>query len=473
MSSGTWNPLEERYRPGLYNRFVTAAQARVQMGPRGIVGIPIKADWGPIGEMVEITSEGEITEYFGTGGTAPLIRRIMLAGKRFKPNKIVAYRMATATAEAAHATIDDVLQFTARYKGIRGNTFHITITENLYEVGIKDIKVFEGTTILATYTVAANGVSALAEAINGDPKGVLNAKVLKESGMLSDAANIPLTGGHSGNTLTAEDYLKALDAFEPVLVNVLVLDGVTDTDILLSTRSWIKRVRNDGKEIMFVQGGSAEDDKDPAKGNARSRAADSEAVVNVTVGTVYGSTAYTSAETACQIAGLIAGCPINKAITYKELDAVDDVTVHLTNDQVVQALRAGSLALVLDVDPETGARSVKVEQGINTLTTYGSEKSPKFSKIRVIRTLDAIDYDTGRYAAQNVIGELDNNADGRATLISGIKLYLETLASQNAISSDFLVGLDYSFKTEGDTVYLATRSLPVDSIERIFNTINV
>lgn len=472
MSMGVWDPLEERYRPGLYNRFIATAMSRVKTGPRGIVGIPIRADWGPIGEMVEIISEKQIDNTFSTGGTVYLLKRILLAGKRFKPNKIVAYRMATTTAAAATVTVEDKFTLTAKYKGARGNNFSVSIVENIIEESNVDVRIFEGATLLSTYTVAKNDIDTLVSNINADTNSVVTAR--KEGSVaLSEVANIALEGGDSGSELTASNYLDALEAFEPVLINLFVLDGVTDPDILLSVRSWVRRVRTTGKEVMFVQGGSHEDDKDPAIGNQRSYTANYEGVVNVISGTVKGVTRYNSAETACQVAGLIAGCPINKAVTYKELEDVEDVTVQLSNEQIITALRMGSFVLTKDVDAETNTVSVKVEQGINTLTVYPEGRNEKFSKIRVIRTLDAIDYDTGYWAAKNVIGELDNNPDGQATLISGIKLYLETLAGQNAISEDFLTGLDSDFITEGSVVYLATKALPIDSIEQIFNSIYV
>ena len=83
----------------------------------------------------------------------------------------------------------------------------------------------------------------------------------------------------------------------------------------------------------------------------------------------------------------------------------------------------------------------------------------------------AIDYDISQYAMKNVIGELDNDADGRATLISGISQYLEILANQHVISSDILVGLSETLTSEGDIVYMETQAFTVDKIEQIFNKI--
>ena len=474
MSNGNWNPGEYKERPGLYNRFISTALSRVKSGTRGIVGIPIKADWGPVGELVDITNENEITTTFGASGegcTTYLLSRCLLAGKKYKPSKIVAYRMATAAAAEAKATVDGSVEFTARFKGARGNNFKYAIAANILDADKKDVKFYEGSELFATYTVEPTDIDALVSAINKDGSMVTARKLGTTA--LADTATTAFSGGNSGINVTAANYLDALDTFEPVLINVLVMDGLIDSDIQESIKSWVKRVREAGKEVIYVMGGSAEEDKTPETGNARSVAANHKAIVNVITGVKNAARSFSSAETACQVAGLIAGCPINKSITFKELEDVSDVSVLLTDTQIKAALRSGSLVLTRDMDPETYNISIKVEQGINTLTTYGENESDKFSKIRCIRTLDAIDYDTGYWAAKNVIGDLDNNADGQAALVSGIKKYLETLAESGAISPDFLSEVDKNFTSEGDTVYLNTQALTVDSIEKIFNSIYV
>lgn len=474
MSMGNWTPGEEKKRPGLYNRFISTALSRVKTGASGIVGMPVKADWGPLNELVDIESESEVIKKFGESGkgcTTYLLNRCLLGGKKYKPKKIIAYRIAGASAAEASATIEGSLKLSAKYKGARGNNFKYSISENIFEDTKKDVKLYEGSELLATYTVEPTDIKTLVDSINADD-GLIKAEKIGDTA-LSDTATKEFTGGNSGTDVTSSDYILALDAFEPVLINVLVLDGISDSSIQASVKSWVTRVREAGKEVMFVMGGSAEDDKDITVGNARSIAANNKAVVNVVVGVKNAVRSFTSAETACQVAGLIAGTPINKSTTYKQLEDVSDVTVLLSDTQIKQALKAGSFIMTRDMDPETYAISIKVEQGINTLTVYGENESEKFSKIKCVRTLDTIDYDTGYLAAQSVIGEYDNNDDGRASLISLFKRYLETLVEAGAISADFLSEVDEAFVSEGDVVYLKTQSLTVDKIEKIFNSIYV
>jgi hypothetical protein len=474
MAQGNWTPGEEKTRPGLYNRFISTALSRIKSGPRGIVGIPIRADWGPLGEITYVSSESEVNAAFGASGegcTTYLLNRILLAGKKYKPSKIAVYRMANNAAKAS-VTISGAVKFEAKYHGARGNDFSYVISANIVDNTLFDVKFYEKSVLFAAYTVSPDDIAGLVKAINDTKDTLIIAAKLGDTA-LTAAPSTPFTGGNSGLNVTPAQYLAALDAFEPLFINILVLDGVTISDIQASVRSWVTRVREAGKEVIYVMGGSTANDADPAASNQRSVSANNKAIVNVVNGVKNSVRSYNSAETACQIAGLIAGTPINKSITYKELEDVDDITNPLTDEQIKTALKSGSLVLSRDTDPETLTVAIKVEQGINTLTSYSGGESAKFSKIRCIRTLDAIDYDTGYWAAKNVIGELDNNADGQATLLSGIKLYLETLAASNAIDKNYLAELDTAFVSEGDTVYLNTQALTVDSIEKIFNSIYV
>lgn len=472
MSQGTWNANSLPRRPGMYNNFVTAATDTVTGGSRGIAAMPIKADWGPVGQVVSITSEGELLRTFGTGGTAGLVRRCLTAAKKFKPKSVLVYRMATASAAAATHTIESVGVFTARYPGARGNELGIEIKENILDEESRDVRVYEGSTLQQSYTVGKADLAGLEAALAADSEALVQFKANGE-GELAAASLTKLTGGDSGSEkLTTAEYEKALQGLEPFYYNVLALDGATDADVQSLAQNYVARVRESGKKIQLVMGGKAEEDADPMTGNTRSKKFNAAGIINVIVGTTFNGVSYSSAETACQIAGAIAACPLNDSLTYKELADVDDITVALTNEQISDAIASGSLVLVRDVDDETLVPTVRIEYGINTLTTYSEDEGEKSSKIKTISTIDAIDYDLGNIAARRIIGNFNNDDDGRAAAITLLKAYLETLVAMGAVSSDILMETSTVFKSEGDKWFVDTTALTVDKIERIFNTIN-
>ncbi|WP_337102330.1 phage tail sheath subtilisin-like domain-containing protein [Paenibacillus sp. YIM B09110] len=255
-------------------------------------------------------------------------------------------------------------------------------------------------------------------------------------------------------TPDAADYTAMRTGFDTQFFNVFVAFDY-DTTQHAALKTWVIGNRTDGKHFTLVIGGDATTDADPAAGNTRTTLNDDDYIVNLINGGIVGSTPYSSSEYAPFIAGLIAGTAINESITYAATNATD-VTKRLTNAQTNTALQAGSLVLTND------GRRVKVEQGI---TTSGA-------KIRSIRARQAIATDIAETASESYIGKLQNNADGRATLIAAVTKYLETLA-QNSVLEAPIVTLDPNYPPSGDKVFLAVSYVETDSMERIFFTINV
>lgn len=266
------------------------------------------------------------------------------------------------------------------------------------------------------------------------------------------------------STPAAQDFVDMRTAFDTRPFNVFVFDDNATSTEQDNVLAWMKTNKADGKHFMVVFGAASSsataDDLDPTIGDARSvRLADDYAVNLINGVTLSGST-YTSSKYAPYIAGLIAGTPINQSITYAVIP-VEDVTKRMTNSQIKTSLSKGSLVLVHD------GEKVKVEQGLCTSTT-----STKAVKIRQIRGRQAVSTDTTKTASDAYIGKLDNNADGQAALISAVKAYLEKLEASNVLS-DPQVGLDPQFQSVGDSVYLLVSYVEIDSMERIFLTINV
>jgi len=256
-------------------------------------------------------------------------------------------------------------------------------------------------------------------------------------------------------TPLAEDYIAMREAFEARAFNVFVYDGEYSTTEQAATKTWVIRNRVEGKHFVVVIGGDDTTDLTPATGDTRSILNDDDYIVNVVSGGVIGVLSYNSSEYAAYIAGDIAGTAINQSIT-RHTTTLEDVTKRMTNSQVEVALLAGSLVLFND------GEKVVVEQGI---VTSGK-------KIRSIRARQAIATDIARTANDSYIGKLNNNADGQATLIVAIKAYLETMEVAGVLTSPY-VALDPAYISTGDSVYLTVSYVEVDSIERIFLTINI
>lgn len=254
---------------------------------------------------------------------------------------------------------------------------------------------------------------------------------------------------------SSDVYAEARNAFEARPFNVFVYDGEVSEEVQISTVAWVEKNREEKKHFTYITGGSASDDKDSGIGDARSTLLSDDYVVNLISGAILGDKEYSSGEYASYIAGLVAGTPINKAITYSQVRA-DDVTKRLRNSEIETSLEAGSLILVHD------GEKVIVEQGI---TSSGE-------KLRKVRARQAISTDIEKTARNNYIGKLDNNEAGQMTLISAISSYLETLENENVLT-DINVQLSPTKESIGDKVYIDIDYVEVDSMERVFLTINV
>jgi len=312
------------------------------------------------------------------------------------------------------------------------------------------LKTYAGTATAKTFYTISNEKQA------NDTFGSANVQSIKLAlqGGAKEVLVYTLPAIDGVDVTEAEAYAEAYEAFEARPFNVFVFDGEVPNQ-LDEAFAWVKKNRDEGKHFFVVFGGSAADDADPAVGNTRSNTYEDDYVVNLIEGGKLGSETYSSGEYAAYVAGLVAGTPINRSITYTVVP-LDDVSKRLTNSQITTALAVGSLVLVHD------GEKVKVEQG---LVTSGK-------KIRTISARQAISTDVTRAAADNYIGKLDNNPDGQAALISAVKAYLERLEAANVLM-DPVVTLDPQHESVGDSVYLLISYVEVDSMERIFLTINV
>lgn len=471
--AGTWSVTDIPTRPGFYMQFKAAALAAISTGPRGILAMPVKANWGPAQEIKEITSLNDLETIYNNDTDSPFTAykciRLALKGGI---NKVLAYRMVDGNESVASITLQDgsatsVLTLETKYPTER--SFNVTVRDNPEDsANYKDIVLYEGTTKLYTYTFSKTSIvdSAVSEINNDENNLWLDAtKVADGDGTLADVSNSDLTGGNAGATsITATQYTNAQSAFETRVFNAITLDGQTDSAIQDNLQTYVERLRSEGKKVIAYVGGSTADDASISNANTRSTGFNSEAVVNVGTGGVEGDTTYSSAETACYVAGLSHGQRLKDSLTYKST-FFDDVNPRLTHSEIVTAINSGTLVLVHD-----GTR-VKVEYGINTLTSLGSDQNDAWKKIKVIRIMDAIDTDTTSTAEQNYVGKVLNNDDGQTALLTAIKNYFETL-TPDLLNEDFVVEVDEDKQANAasDEFFWRYEATIVDSMEKIMGT---
>lgn len=483
MAGGAWEATNLPKLPGFYMNFKSAGLAAIETGDRGTVVLPIKAHWGKTNSFTTIVTESDILNEFGsledTNGSTfyKTLKMCTLGGAK----KILAYRLVDSTAKEAslnlqNETDTDVVKITAKYVGERGNNFKLTIAPSLTDEDIFEMKLYEGTSLLYTYsfatwselidTVNAANVYILASKAEGSPD--ISGKDIKN--ITSEA----LTGGNSGiSGITNTDYIKLLDVLETEEFNILALDGVTEEAIQTSIASWVIRMRTQGKKVTCVMGGSSEDDvADDAveKAIKRSTGFNHEGVINIGTGVILDDVIYSSADLAPYVAGLIAGQNMTESTTYAATP-FDDVTRRWTRTEQETAVTNGVFLFIND------GRIVKVLQGINSLITLRQDQNNAFKKIRSIRTMDAIDTDLQQTAEDNYIGKINNTTEGQLALIGACSQYMEVCAQGGIIEQGTWTvelnptyhGANATIKPEADQVFLRWSAHITDVMEKIFS----
>ena len=117
---------------------------------------------------------------------------------------------------------------------------------------------------------------------------------------------------------------------------------------------------------------------------------------------------------------------------------------------------------------------IKVEQDINSLHTYGSDKNYNFTKNRVMRTLDEIGTTVVQTWEDSYMGKVDNNDIGRGIFKSDLIAYGNEMQRINAIQE--FAGADDITIAQGvdlDAVVVDWYVKPVDSMEKLYLTVNV
>ena len=290
---------------------------------------------------------------------------------------------------------------------------------------------------------------------NDYPEGITAADKLLVNEALKGAKTVLVynLGAEHG----AEVVTTALTALRTVQFNTLAYpyDGTGHDANKQAIATWIEAMRKD--EGVKIQGVFA------------NYVADSEAIINVSQGIklAYGTT-LTAAQVVAWVAGITAGASINKSNTGQKYVGAIDVIPRMTKTEMKAAIIAGKFIFKVDT-----AQNVTVVYDINSLTTETADKGKIFKKNRVIRTLDGINNDIVEIFEANYVGKVNNNADGRSLLRATLIEYFNELQRLNAIQNFTAEDVAVSSGVDSDAVIIDCYIQPVDSIEKIYITVNL
>lgn len=460
MAGGTWTS-QNKVRPGAYINFKAVPSTSSNLGTRGVMTMPAALTWGPQKQVIEVFStdlvDGKSLDKIGcvaSDAQSLLIRQAL--GNCYKA---YIYRMDTGGNKAT-VTVDNIVAV-AKYYGTGGNDVSFKIVENLSNSSLYDVVTYFRDT--EKYRQTLPKVSNVSDLENNDwiewsGTGVLPA---------NETVTTKLAGGINGEigktVYTATDgYFNTIKHFSWNTMAIPQPDDIVDDTIKTSTVNFIRSLREEeGKKVQAV---------------LHNYTGNYEGIISVRNGYKTNTETIDPNMFTAYIAGLTAGSQVNESNTYKVIDGAISIVYEANatpydNSQILEMLAKGQLILSSRQD---GA--IIIEQDINTLhAPYPSaDVNYAFSKNRVIRTLDGINNQITTLFENTYIGKIGNTADGRNLFKADIIAYLTALQNVGAIQN--FASIEDVNISEGvaiDSVIVDIAVQPVDSIEKLYMTVNV
>lgn len=287
------------------------------------------------------------------------------------------------------------------------------------------------------------------------PEGVTAADKLLANEALKGAQTVIVY--NLGVDHITDDVEDALEVLQTEAFNVLCYpyDDEGSAAIKSAIQTWVEAMRDD--EGVKIQAVLANYD------------ADSEAIINVTQGVkLADGTELTSAQATAWVAGISAGAFINQSNTGRKYIGAVDVIPRMTKTEMETAVENGEFIFKVD-----SAQNVTAVYDINSLTSISPDKGKAFTKNRVIRVIDGINNDITAIFESNFVGKIDNNPDGRSLLRATLIEYFNELQRLNAIQNFQPEDVTVSPGTDSDAVVIDCYIQPVDSVEKIYITVNL
>lgn len=443
MAGGTWTS-QNKVLPGVYIRFKTGQALGLTVGERGVVTICEPMSWGPVGVVSTVTLTTDMTTLTGYDITAPqnrFLQEIFKGTNRTSaPTTILLYRPTASSSAQATVTTGE-LTATAVYPGARGNDITIVITELT-----EPESTFTVSTVVDGATVDQQTAAQISELVANDWV------TWSGTGALAATTGAALTGGADG-TVQASAYSTYLTAIEPYKFDVMIYDG-SDSTVQTALLAFIERVNeNNGQYCQLVANGLTNPD--------------SRYVINSNSPvTLSDGTELTAQQVTWWLGGAEAGAKYNESLTYATYPGAVSTTMN-TNDQFISDINDG----LLDLFAEDG--TVKVRQDINSLVTYTEDIGKVYRKNRVMRLCNTIANDIFQQFSANFIGVVNNNEAGRARFQAAIVGYLQQIQDNQGIQNFTADDVEVLAGTEIDAIVVNVAIQAVDSVEKIYMTIEV
>jgi hypothetical protein len=233
-----------------------------------------------------------------------------------------------------------------------------------------------------------------------------------------------------------------------------------DNSIHTLLNNYILRVFNDGKMVRAVVGETTFVD-------FATRVADEYMLNNFLMH--YCINGYTENgvdkegyKAAARVAGILTAAAANESLTHYAISGASGLTETLTNAEIEYALNSGCLVFT-----QSTAGPIQIEYGINTLVVLSSDQDAGWKKIRRVSTrIELMKRITA--TTDPLIGKVDNDPDGRATLMAAAQGVVNDMAGEGKLLPGGTVVLDTQNPPEGDSAWFKVAVDDIDSAEKLY-----
>jgi hypothetical protein len=447
LAGGIWS-AENKVLPGVYINVKSQPTVTANIGQRGVVAIAKALSWGDPGKVVEITPGQDVMAIVGYSISDDKARflREMMRGTDLTagPYRILLYRYTGTGGVKAKATQSmsggATVTITAKYTGVRGNDISVTCTLD------PDTNKADVVTYVEGAVVDSQTISAFTELTTNDWVE------FTISGGLADFT-VTLSGGVDPTVATADDA-AFLTAIEPYTFDILAYDGNSDTS-LEAYSLFIKRMNESiGKKCQLVVGNFT--------------GLNSKYIISARNGVVLGDgTALSDKEVVWWLAGAEAGALYYQSLTYAQYPTATAANPKLSDADVETAIGAGQIAFIDDWN------IVRICTDINSKTTVTPSEGAEFKKNRVMRVIMQFCNDCYRNFAENFIGKVDNNLEGRSLLRAWVIGYLNDMMANGGIQNFTADDVEVLPGAAIDAVIINVTIMPTDSVEKVYVSVTV
>lgn len=372
------------------------------IGERGVAIIPLPLPWGDNDNLIALYSAeletGDSIEKIGLTAFDPEAKLAVLA---LSGCHTLLIKRSDVGGKRAIATLDE-LEVEAFYAGTLGNDIQVSIVK-------LDEERYEVKTFLRAVLKNRQRVTDLNQLV---PNKFVT---FKGEGIPKEFAGEPLSGGTNGivtETTTWPEFLKMASTAQWQCMAV----PTNNTQIKASVMRFIEdQINNQGRYVTAAL--------------CDYNQADMPEIISSHQGAIIDGVEVTPVEFTTWVAGICAGTPGNESNTARIVTGATQIIGEMSGTEIEEGLAEGKFLLSY-----TQRGLVKVEQDINTFTSFTPEKNEDFASNRQIRTHHVIATETRSKWEENYMGQVDNNDNGRGIFQGEIVFFYTQLQNDGYIT---------------------------------------